>query len=62
MPVELLQQRAAQRRLARAHLAGELDKTLPLANAVKQVVERLAMPGTVEKEVRVRRDVERRLP
>ncbi len=61
MPVELFQQRAAQRRLARADFAGELDKALALANAVEQVVECLAMLCAVEKEARVRRDVERRL-
>ena len=34
--VKLLQQGAAERRFARADLAGELDKTLALADAVKQ--------------------------
>ena len=43
MRVQLLQQRAAQRRLARADLARELHKTLALADAVEQMVERLAM-------------------
>ena len=60
MRAKLLQQRAAKRRLARADLAGELDKTLALADAVKQMVERLAMFRAVKKKARVRRDVERR--
>ena len=50
-----------KRRLARADFAGELDETLALADAVKQMVERLAMFRAVEKKARVRRDVERRL-
>ena len=58
--VELFQQRAAERRLARADLAGELHEALALADAVEQVVERLAMLRAVKKEARVRRDVERR--
>src|SRR5664279_638943 len=61
MRIELVQQRAAKRRLARADLARELHKTLPLADAVEQMVERFAMLGTVEKKARVRRDVERRV-
>ena len=59
--VELFEQRAAQRRLARAHLAGELDEALALADAVKQMIDRLAMFRAVKQEARVRRDVERRL-
>jgi hypothetical protein len=61
LPVQLFQQRAAQRRLARADLARELDEALAFADAVEQMIERLAMLGTVEKKARVRRDVERRL-
>ena len=57
---ELLQQRAAQRRLARADFAGELHKPLALANPVKQMVERLAMLGAEEQKPRVRSDRERR--
>jgi len=58
--VELFQQRAAERRLARAHLAGELHEALALADPVEQMIERLAVLGAVEKKARVRRDVERR--
>ena len=60
MFVQLFQHRAAKRGLARADFAGELDKTLPLADAVEQMVERLAMLRAVKQESRVRRNVERR--
>ena len=59
--VELLEHRAAKGRLARADLAGHLDKALALANPVEQVIERFPVFGAVEQEPRVRRDVERRL-
>ena len=59
--VELFQHRAAQRRLARAHLAGKLHETLALADAVKQMVQRFAVLAALEKKTRVRREVERRL-
>src|SRR5665213_536428 len=61
MSVEMFQQRPAQGRLARADLAGELHKALALADAIEQMIERLAMLGAVKQEARVRRDVERRL-
>ena len=60
MTVELFKHRPAKRGLARPDLACELDKALPLADAIQQVIERLAMFGAVEQEPRVRRDVERR--
>ena len=37
--VELFEQRAAKRRLARADLAGELHEALALADAVKQMID-----------------------
>jgi hypothetical protein len=52
---------AVKGRLARAHLAGELDETLPLADAVKQMIDRFAVFRAVKKKSRVRRDVKRRL-
>ncbi len=61
MSVELFQQGPAQGRFARADFAGELHKALALADAVEQMIERLAVLGAVKKEARVRRDVERRL-
>ena len=60
MAVELPQHRAADRGLARADLAGELHVALPLANAVEQMIERLAMLFGEKKKARIRRDVERR--
>ena len=48
--IELLEHRAAQRGFARADFAGELDETLALANAVKQMVQRFAMLRTVKQE------------
>ena len=39
-----------KRRLARADLAGELHKALALADAVKQMIERLAVLACCEKE------------
>ena len=50
MAVELFQQRAAKRRLARADLAGELHEALALADAVKQMIERLAVLAGCETE------------
>ena len=58
---ELLEQRAAEGRLARADFAGDLDESFALPDAVKQMVECFAVLGTVKQEARVRRDVERRL-
>ena len=60
-PSSCSKHRAAKRRLARADFAGELHKALALADAVKQMVERLAMLPAVKKKARVRREVERRL-
>ncbi len=60
--VELLQQRAAQSRLARADLARDLDEPLPLTQPEEKVIERLPVLLAEEQEARVRRDVERRLP
>ena len=43
MRIQLFQQCAAQRRLARANLARELDKSFALADAVEQMIDSLAM-------------------
>ena len=59
MPVELLEHRPAQGRLAGTDLASHLDESLALADAVKQVIQRLAVLSAVEKKARVRREVER---
>ena len=59
MAIQLLEQGAAEGGFARAHLAGELHKTLALANAIQQMVERFAVLGAVKEESRVRRYVER---
>ena len=58
---KLFQHRPAERRLAGADFPRELDETFPLANAVEQMIQRLAMLGTEVQEARVRRNVERRL-
>ena len=58
MRAELLEQRATQRRLARADFAGDLHETFPLTNSIEQMVERFAMLRTVKQEPRVGRDVE----
>src|SRR5689334_22605616 len=58
---EFLQQGPAKSALARTDLACDLHKPLPLPNAVKHVVQRLAMFRAEIKESRVRRDAERRL-
>ena len=59
--VELFEHRAAEGRFARADFAGELHKSFALANAVKQMIERLTVLRAVKQKPRVRRDVERRL-
>ena len=61
MAIELFEQRAAQSRLAGADFARQLHEAFPLADAVKQMIERLAVFGAVKQKPRVRRDVERRL-
>src|SRR5262249_40958669 len=58
---ELFEHRAAERGLARADLAGGLHGAFGLANAVEQMIERLAMFRAVKQKPRVRRYVERRL-
>src|SRR5436190_15177393 len=60
MIAQFIQHRPAKRRLARADFARELDESLPLANAVKQMIKRFAMLRAVKQEPRVRRDRERR--
>src|SRR5258708_5087017 len=57
----MLEDGAADGGLAGPHLAGQLDETLGLADAEKDVVERLAVPIAEEQEARIGRDVERRL-
>src|SRR6266508_5155593 len=59
---ELLEDRAADGRLPRADLAGDLDEALALPDAEQDVVEGLAVPLGKEEEPRVGRDVEGRLP
>ena len=52
--------RPADRRFARADFAGQLHETLPLADAVEQMVEGLAVFRAEKKEPRIRRKIERR--
>ena len=52
--------RAANGGLAGADLAGQLDEPLPLANAIEQMVERLAMLCAEKEKPRVRCEVKRR--
>ena len=59
--VELFEQRAAKRRLARADFARELHEALALADAVKQMIVRLTVPPALKQKTRIRREVERRL-
>ena len=61
MVVQLLEHRAAKRRLARPDLAGHLNKALALANSVEQVVERFPVLGTVEQSQRKARGDRRNL-
>src|SRR5205085_9706237 len=61
MPVELLEHRAAERRLAGANFPRELHEPFALPDTIKQVIECLAMLDAIKKKARVRRDVERRL-
>ena len=60
MLIQLFERGATERRLARADFASELDKTFAFADAVEQVIERLAMFRGIEQKARVRRDVEGR--
>ena len=48
---QLLEQGAAEGGFARAHFAGELHKTLALANAIKQMVKRFAVLGADERGI-----------
>ena len=57
---QLIKQRAAQGRFARANFARQLDKTFSLADAVEEMIESLAMFGAVKKKSRIGRDVKRR--
>ena len=50
------QQRADDRGLAGADLAGELDETAGLGDAVDQMRQRLGVPLTQEQVARIRRD------
>ncbi len=59
MTVELFEQRPAERRFARADFARELDKALALADAVEQVIIRLAVLRAVKQEARVGRNIKR---
>ena len=54
----LLEQAAAERGLARPHLAGELDEPAALADAIEQMGQRLAMSIAHVEVPRVRRDGE----
>ena len=54
----LLQQAAANGRLAGADLAGQLDKPAALAEAVEQVCKRLPVAAAHEQETRIRGDRE----
>jgi hypothetical protein len=56
----LFESRATKRGLASADFAGELNEAFPFADAVEQMIERLAMFRGIEQKARVRRNVERR--
>ena len=57
---EFFQQGAAKGGLARADLAGQLDKALPFAHPVKQMIKGLAMLGAEKQKPRIRCNIERR--
>ena len=57
---ERFEHRPADCRFARANLAGQLHEALPLANAVEQMVEGLAMFRAEKKKPRIGRHLERR--
>ena len=57
---QLLKQRPAEGGLSRADLSGKLNKTLALANTVKEVIERLAVFRAEKQEARIGRNVKRR--
>src|SRR5216117_3204541 len=61
MSVELLEHRTAQRGLACAHFAGQLDKALALANPVEEMIVSLPVLRAVKQKPWIRRNVERRL-
>ena len=56
--VEPLEERAQQRRLAGADLAGEDDEALALADAVDELGQRFAVARRLEEELRIRRGTE----
>ena len=58
---QLLQQGVAQRRLARADLAGKGHEPTPLPNAVEQVGQSFLVPTAEVEETRVRGDREREI-
>ena len=57
---QLLEQRPAKRRLSRPDFAGQLDKPLALANAIKKMIKGLAMFGAEEQKPRIGRDIKGR--
>jgi hypothetical protein len=59
---EFFEQLTANRRLARADFAGELDEAFPLANAEQEMIERLLMLRAEKQKARVRRNIKRRFP
>ena len=60
-PIDLLEQRAAQRRLAGADVAGDDDEALAAPDGVLQQVERVAVRLAAVEILRVRRQAERLL-
>src|SRR2546430_11955199 len=56
--VEPLEERAQQRRLAGADLAGQDDEALALADPVDELGQRLAVARRLEEELRIRRGTE----
>ena len=60
MLIQLFESRTTKCGLACADFAGELHEAFPFADAVQQMVERLAMFRGIKQKARVRRDVERR--
>ncbi|MFH1498564.1 MAG: hypothetical protein ABII82_12150 [Verrucomicrobiota bacterium] len=59
--VDLVQEVAAERGLAAAHLADQHHEALALLHAEKQVLQRLLMRRAQVKELGIRRDVEGQL-
>jgi hypothetical protein len=58
MPLELRPQMLDQRGLAGAHLAGDDDEALLLAQPVDEVRDGARMPAAAEEEAVVRRELE----